>query len=130
MALAPYDPCEVALVTRCQRHNVVENFLQGPLTEYPSRRSRDDVLTIIQLPYVFSKIRSTDACMTLNFHVITQRKDDLNNKNRMKPTALHYRRNDPTERMFRKQTFCICVANSLVGDRIKHCVSLICVSIV
>lgn len=77
------------------------------------------MLPIVQLPDVLTNIGTTNTGMALHTHVVTNGQHNLrqivNNSNeRLKSLVI-------ASCLF---TFCICTANSLVGERIRACVSL------
>lgn len=51
------------------------------LTKHSTGRSRNNMLSIVEFPNIFTYISTANASMTLDAHVISQSKHDLHNNN-------------------------------------------------
>ena len=91
------------------------------LTKDPSRSARYDMLPIVQLPDILTNVRPSDTGMALHTHVVSNGqhylwRQSMNNSNERVDFFFLW--------WLHLVTFCICTASSLVGERIRACVSL------
>lgn len=103
------------------------------LTKHSSRGSWYNMLTIVKLPDVFSNICSTNASMTLDWHVISKSKYNLSHITISRITnvfVIYFKTTQAMHRNFSCITFWICCASSRVGDKTRAWVSRSCVSII
>ena len=68
---------KVAILTWLLLILILASGASAPLTEHSTRRSRYDMLSIVEFANIFTYICTTNASMTLDAHVISQSKHDL-----------------------------------------------------